>query len=115
MARKESADSTSAHGFSDIIGVVLIAVAFLLMVSQLSFDPYDLSFIRNPPNHPTHNWIGTIGAHLAFGFFFVLGAGAYAVPLLVGAFGVAHLFSFLGYLRERSLWSVLWAAVLVLS
>ena len=115
MSRKASSDLDSTRGFGDIIGVALLAVALLLLVAQLSFDRYDLTFIKNPPNKPIHNLGGTIGAHVAFGFFFVLGVGAYVVPFLLAAFGVAHLFNLLGYLRERARWSVLWAAVLMFS
>jgi DNA segregation ATPase FtsK/SpoIIIE, S-DNA-T family len=113
MSRKASSDS--ANGFGDIIGVALLAVALLLLVAQLSFDRYDLSFIRNPPNHPIHNWGGTIGSHVAFGLFFVLGVGAYVVPVLLAAFGLAYLFGVLGYLRERLRWSLLWTVMLLVS
>jgi len=37
MARKATADSgRSHHGFNDIIGVALLAVALLLLVAQMS-------------------------------------------------------------------------------
>jgi len=113
MSRKSS--SESANGFGDIIGVALLAAALLLLVAQLSFDRYDLASVRMPPNKPVHNWIGPFGAHIAHWSFFFLGVGAYALPLLLAAFGVAYLFNFLGYLRQRSWWSILWAAVAVLS
>ena len=45
----------------------------------------------------------------------MFGVTAYLVPLLFAAFGVGYLFNFLGYLRERSRWSLLWAGVLLLS
>ncbi len=113
MSRKSSSDSP--HGFGDIIGVALLAAALLLMVAQLSFDRYDLASVRMPPNKPVHNWIGPFGAHIAHWSFFFFGVGAYALPLLLAAFGVAYLFNFLGWLRQRSGWSILWAAVAVLS
>ena len=34
---------------------------------------------------------------------------------MLAAFGVAYLLNFLGYLRERLRWSLLWAAVLLIS
>lgn len=113
MSRKASADSS--HGFGDIIGVALLAAALLLVVAQLSFDRCDLPALCNPPNKPVHNWIGPFGAHLAHACFFVFGAGAYALPVLLAAFGVGYLFNFLDYLRQRTPWFLLWAAVLVLS
>ncbi len=111
MARKASADSESSHGFGDIIGVALLALALLLLVSQLSFDRFDLAINRDPPNRPAHNWIGPLGARLSFACFFVFGFSAYMLPLLLAAFGLAYWLETLSYLKRR--W--VWAAVLLLS
>ncbi len=114
MSRKSPSDS--GHGFNDVIGVaLLLLVALPLLVAQLSFDRYDLSFIHLPPNKPVHNWIGPFGAHVAYGSFFVFGIGAYAFPLLVAVFGLGYLFNFWPHLRERRLWSGIWGLVLMLS
>jgi DNA segregation ATPase FtsK/SpoIIIE, S-DNA-T family len=113
MSRKASSDST--HGFSDVIGVVLLATALLLLVSQFSFSHEDISFLSTGPKKPVHNWIGPFGAYFAWWFFSLFGLAAYLLPLLLAAFGVAYLFGWLGYLRQRQLWSALWSAVLVLS
>ncbi|MEK7707590.1 MAG: DNA translocase FtsK 4TM domain-containing protein, partial [Verrucomicrobiota bacterium] len=113
MSRKSSSDSE--NGFGDVIGVALLAAALLLLVAQFSFDRYDLSSVRMPPNKPVHNWIGPSGAWIAHSSFFIFGVAAYALPLLLAVFGVAYLFNILGYLRQRSGWSVLWAVVAVLS
>ena len=114
MSRKAATESEH-HGFADVIGVALLAMALLLLVAQFSFDRCDLSSLCNPPNKPTHNWIGPMGAHFAHWFFTLFGVAAYILPLLFAAFGVAYLFNFLGYLRQRSRWSILWAVVLVLA
>src|SRR4051812_2716450 len=111
MARKASANSESTHGFGDIIGVALMALALLLLVAQLSFDRYDLTFNRNPPNHPAHNWIGPLGAQIAYISFFIFGFSAYMLPLILIAFGLAYWLEALSYLRRR--W--IWAAVLLIS
>ncbi len=113
MARHAGPDSGSPSSFNDIIGVVLLAASVLLFVAQLSFDPHDLSFLRSPPNKFVHNWVGPVGAHVAYGFFFVLGGGAYAVPFLLGAFGLGYLLNLLAYLRRRLLWSWVWSSVLI--
>jgi S-DNA-T family DNA segregation ATPase FtsK/SpoIIIE len=113
MSRKSPSDS--GRGFNDVIGVALLAAALLLLVAQLSFDRYDLSFFKDPHNKPVHNWIGTVGAYLAWGSFLPFGVVGYLLPGLFAAFGVAYLLNFLGYLRERLRWSLLWSAVLVIS
>lgn len=114
MSRKASSKSEH-HGFADVIGVVLLALALLLLVAQLSFDRCDIPSVCNPPNKPVHNWIGPVGAHFAHWFFALFGVAGYLCPFLFGLFGVAYLFNFLGYLAERSRWSILWAFMLVIS
>jgi len=111
MARKDSSRSAHARGASDIIGIVLIASALLLLVAQLSFDRYDVESNMVPANQTVHNWIGSAGAFTANLFFQVFGAGAFALPLLMLAFGVGYLFEFFAYLKRR--WA--WGAVLFLS
>ena len=83
MARKAATNSEPGRGFNDIIGVVLLAVALLLLVAQFSFDRNDLAINRDPPNRPTHNWIGPLGAGMAHATFFVFGFSAYMVPILL--------------------------------
>jgi DNA segregation ATPase FtsK/SpoIIIE, S-DNA-T family len=113
MSRKSGADSN--HSFNDVIGVALLAAALLLLVAQLSFDRYDLSSVRIPPNKEVHNWIGTIGAYLAYFTFCPLGIAAYLLPWLAAIFGVAYLMNFFSYLRERLRWSLLWTFMLLVS
>jgi S-DNA-T family DNA segregation ATPase FtsK/SpoIIIE len=113
MSRKESPEPN--HGFGEIIGVALLVAALLLLAAQVSFDRCDLSFIKNPPNHPAANWIGPFGAWLAYGLFFLLGLGAYVLPALLGAFGLASLAHFPAQVRARPTWSLVWSAVLMLA
>jgi S-DNA-T family DNA segregation ATPase FtsK/SpoIIIE len=105
MSRKSP--SNSGNGFNDIIGVALLGAALLLLVAQLSFDRNDIAFLTTQLNKPPHNWIGLLGAWLAYGFFFMLGAVAYVLPGLLAVFGVAYLLNFLSYLHERLRWSLL--------
>jgi len=111
VARRTSADSGSTRGFNDIIGIVLMVVAVLLLAAVLSFDRYDLSFVRNPPNRPAHNWIGPLGARMAYISFFLLGISGYMLPLLVAFVGLGCFFESLSYLKRR--WP--WCVVLLLS
>jgi S-DNA-T family DNA segregation ATPase FtsK/SpoIIIE len=115
MARKSGAEPNSQNGFNDVIGIALLALALLLLVSQLSFDRYDLASVRVPPNKEVHNWIGTIGAYLAWFTFEPLGIAAYVLPWIFGAFGVAYLLNVVTYLRERLGWCLLWTALLFVS
>ncbi|HYV32081.1 MAG TPA: DNA translocase FtsK 4TM domain-containing protein, partial [Candidatus Binatia bacterium] len=111
MARKEPTKAVHQRGFSDILGILLIAGALLLLLAQLSFDRQDVASNRLPANETTHNWIGSAGAFGANGFFFLFGAGAFVLPVLLMLFGLGHLFEFLSYLKRR--WA--WAAALFLT
>ncbi|MDE3066273.1 MAG: DNA translocase FtsK [Verrucomicrobiota bacterium] len=113
MSRRMASNSRSA--LADVVGIALLAVALLLLVAQLSFDRQDLAFLHTPPNPAVHNWIGPWGARAAYASFFVFGIGAYALPWVIGAFGLGYLFNFWAHLRERRLWSSAWAVVLLLS
>jgi len=113
MSRKAS--SNPAHGFGDIIGVALLFAALLLLVAQWSFDRGDISFLTTHLNKPTHNWIGPLGAYLAWASFIPLGLVAYLLPMLLATFGLSYLLNFPSHLRERLRWSLIWSAVLVLS
>src|SRR3974390_2482471 len=113
MSRKTA--SGSVNGYGDIIGVALLAAALLLLVAQLSFDRQDISFLYKAAEKsmPYHNWIGVGGAYLAWLFFLPFGVAAYLVPPLLALFGAAYLLNFLGYLRERLRWSLLWSVMLL--
>ena len=115
MARKSGDASNPKNGFNDVIGITLLALALLLLVAQLSFDRNDISFLTTHVNKPLYNWIGLIGAWLAYGFFGLLGGAAYLLPLLLLLFGAAYFVGFFGYLRERLRWSVVWSVLLLIA
>ena len=113
MSQKSGAGSR--NGMNDVIGIILLAAALMLFVAQLSFDQHDISFLHFPPNKEAQNWIGTAGAHLAWYSFLLFGLAAYLLPFLFALFGVAFWVGFLGYLRERIRWSIIWAVLLLIS
>src|SRR6185503_18953325 len=69
MARKESA--APHRGWSDIIGIVLIASGLLLLVAQFSFERSDVH--HEPRSENLHNWIGKAGAYGANLSFLLFG------------------------------------------
>ena len=111
MSRKAESKSEQEHGFADVIGVALLAIAALLFFAQLSFSRDDISFLTTTVAQPPHNWIGRIGAYLAWFCFFLLGGAGYLVPLLFALFGIGYLFRFLHYLRDHVKWSLAWSLV----
>src|SRR5882672_2672430 len=71
MAKKSGADPKAKNGFNDVIGLTLLFAALILLVAQWSFDKNDISFLTTQPSKSLHNWIGLLGAWLAYGSFFV--------------------------------------------
>ena len=111
MARKAAADSEPKHGFNDVIGIVLMVVAVLLLVAVLSFDRHDLAAVSSPPNRPEHNWIGPLGARMAYWSFLLFGISGYMLPVLVAFIGFGCFFESLSYMKRR--WP--WSAILLIS
>src|SRR5574342_493540 len=99
MSRKDSQKPSRWRGTGDVAGMVLLALAVLLLVAMMSFDRNDGALNRAPANDTVHNWIGPAGAHLANWFFFWFGAGAFVVPVLLLVGGSGLLFESLAYLR----------------
>ena len=113
MAQKSG--SGGKNGMNEVIGLVLLAMAVMLLVAQLSFDRYDLAAVRVPPNREAQNLIGIGGAYYAYATFCPLGLAAYLVPWLVGLMGISYLLDVFHYLREHLRWTVLWMFLLLVS
>ncbi len=108
MARKAAANIKRSHAFHEVMGLALIAVAVLLICAFWSYNPDDLVVNRVPANDEAANWVGIIGAWVAFGTLFFFGAAAFLIPLLLIGFSLGHFSERLGYLRRR------WGASLLL-
>ena len=107
MTRKASPSEVHARGFGDIIGIVLIAVSVLMLVALFSYDPKDVAANTTDLNQTPRNWIGQVGAWLAFALYNVFGAGAYVLPILLFCFGLSYLFQLMAYLHRRWVWAAL--------
>jgi S-DNA-T family DNA segregation ATPase FtsK/SpoIIIE len=103
MARKTA--STEGHGRHDILGVVFFALSVIVLIALFTYDRNDLGVNSVPGNREVHNWIGGIGARAALGLFFVFGAAAYLLPIVLFFLSLGYLLSFLTYLQRRWLWS----------
>ncbi len=79
---------------------MLMFVALVLLVALASYDRRDLSMNAVPANATPRNFMGTFGAHLASMLFFVLGAGAFTLPVLAFGLGLAGILPSLAYLRS---------------
>ncbi len=107
MAKKPASEGAPKHhGLNDVIGIVLMGAALLLLVALLSYDPGDISTLQDPPNSPTRNKIGPVGAWVAYGWLLWTGATAYLLPFVLVFIGLGCFFQNLAYLRRRWPWAV---------
>ena len=83
------APSPPSHLQREVIGVILIALSLLMLLSLLSFVPGEAKSVAAgvPAGSPPRNLIGSFGALLAGGFFYLIGGAAYLFPVLLGRLG----------------------------
>ena len=105
MARKAASAGSEGHGRNDILGVVFFALSLIVLIALFTYDRNDLAINTTAANKDLHNWIGAVGARVAWGLFFVFGAAAYLLPIVLFFLSLGHLLSFLTYLQRRWLWS----------
>lgn len=85
--------SPPSHIRREIIAVVLITLGLLLLLSLLSYIPGDRlsnNGVSAGPSaaSPSKNLIGTVGAATASTLFWLIGAGAYVLPLFLIHVGI---------------------------
>ncbi|MBH0180556.1 MAG: hypothetical protein HP490_02470, partial [Nitrospira sp.] len=92
VKRREArqAPSPPSHLQREVIGVVLIAISLLMLLSLLSFVPGEAQTVAagDPASRPPRNLIGSFGALLAGGLFYLIGGAAYLFPILLGRLGI---------------------------
>lgn len=110
------APSPPSHIQREVIGVILIALSLLTLLSLLSFVPGEAKTVAagTPSPTPPRNLIGSFGAVLAGGFFYLIGGAAYFFPPLLGRLGLRCFSQAPVSIRLRTAGSSL-AAVLFLS
>ena len=84
----------------ELTGVLLLLLAIVLLLALVSFNQNDLPSRALPVNDPPHNFLGRLGAFVADQLIFAVGAAAFLLPVLAGAFGAASFIPELGYLRR---------------
>jgi len=77
-----------------IISFGLFALSLILLAAMISYSPYDISFETSPPNLHARNYIGIVGAYVAWFIFKIIGYAGFFIPFLFVVWGI-------GILAER--------------
>ncbi|HUI05411.1 MAG TPA: DNA translocase FtsK [Verrucomicrobiae bacterium] len=78
-------------GGREIWAVVLVGLSLLLLLSLISYDPYDVGHVAASGHKPVANFIGPVGAWIAFGTFQTFGLAAYGLMAVLAVIGVTLL------------------------
>ena len=78
-------------GVREIWAVVLVGLALLLLLSLISYNPYDVGHVAASGRKPVSNFIGPVGAWIAFVTFQTFGLGAYGLMLVLALIGATLL------------------------
>jgi len=83
-------DSKASHG-REIWAVILVVLSLLLLLSLISYDPYDVGHVSASDHRPAANFIGPVGAWIAFGTFQTFGLAAYGLMAVLAVIGATLL------------------------
>jgi S-DNA-T family DNA segregation ATPase FtsK/SpoIIIE len=81
---------TENKRLNELIGFVCVAIALLLALSLLTYNPHDPAFnvsAASVAENPVRNWIGPVGSYTADLGFQVFGFAAFLLPVALGIFG----------------------------
>jgi S-DNA-T family DNA segregation ATPase FtsK/SpoIIIE len=93
MIRIERGNKPASRPVShEVLAVVLIAIAVLLLLSLVTYNPRDLSWNSSGPAHPPSNLIGRLGAYTSDFFIQLFGLASFSIPILMMAIAIRTLF-----------------------
>ncbi len=101
---------SSAHLW-EVNAILLLGMSVVLFLSFVSFVPGDISALKEPPNSPAQNFVGPLGAWVAYLLALPFGNCVWLLFALALGFGLAFLFA-----SEQMGWrQVYWTALMLLS
>jgi len=71
-----------------VVGFLLLPLSIFPLLSLLTYDWRDISWLHSPPLSPVSNWIGPVGAWSVFVGYSFIGIALWAVPFFVILFGL---------------------------
>ena len=109
MARGKTTEQGSSKAWSEVLGLILLGAGTLLFLALVSYSPADVpSWLffskQGAAEAVTENFIGPVGAVVAGFTYFLLGAAAYLLAVVLIGFGGAKFLSAELDLKKRLGW-----------
>ena len=91
-SKQKQEQSTLPNWFNEVTGIILCGFGILLFLALVTYRPVDLPEIitGEPRLEGVQNWIGVVGAVLAWLVFLGFGAAGYLVPIALVWLGFAY-------------------------
>jgi len=70
--------------------IFLLALSVVIFISLFTFDSGDITLLTSNPNLSRNNVVGSVGANLAWALLFLMGFGAYIIPIFMVLWGVMY-------------------------
>lgn len=90
-----------------VIGFILLPFSVFPLLSIITYNWRDISWLNSPPLSPTSNLIGLVGAWSVFMGYSYIGLALWIVPVFVILFGVLMFSGKMIYVARRMVWVLL--------
>jgi len=95
-----------------LVGLLLFPIALFPLLSLVTYDWRDISWLHSPPLVPTTNLIGIVGAWSVFIGYSLIGLALWIVPFLVLFFSGMLIYGRILRTGRRAFWMLLFMAAL---
>jgi S-DNA-T family DNA segregation ATPase FtsK/SpoIIIE len=95
-----------------LIGFLLLPIAFFPLLSLLTYDWRDISWLSSPPQTPPANLIGVVGAWSVFAGYTLIGLAVWVIPALTLLFSGMLIYGRIMKISRKVFWMALFIAAL---
>ena len=90
-----------------VMGLFLLPLSVFPLLSILTYNWRDISWLNSPPLDPCSNWIGPVGAWSVFLGYSYIGLALWIVPVIVIIFGLLMTAGKMIYVSRKLAWGLL--------
>jgi hypothetical protein len=95
-----------------LFGVILLPIAFFPLLSLVTYNWRDISYLNAPPLTPPANLIGLVGAWSTFIGYNIFGLVLWILPFIVLSFSIMLLYGKIATVGRKMAWMVLFLIAL---